>query len=59
MKVQEIAFSVYPVTDMARAKEFYEGILGLECTMDHKMEEGHWVEYDIGAGTWESTRDGA
>lgn len=51
MKVEEIAFSVYPVTDIARSKEFYEGILGLECTMDHEMEEAHWVEYDIGAGT--------
>jgi len=51
MKIDEIAFSCYPVTDMTRARTFYEGILGLTVTMDHKMEEGHWVEYDIGAGT--------
>jgi len=51
MKVTEIAFSCYPVTDMERARKFYEGLLGLEATMDHKMEGGHWVEYDIGAGT--------
>ena len=51
MKINEIAFSCYPVTDMARARAFYEGILGLAVTMDHEMEEGHWVEYDIGHGT--------
>ena len=51
MKVTEIAFSVYPVTDMPRARTFYEGVLGLEATMDHELPEGHWVEYDIGAGT--------
>ena len=52
MKIQEIAFSCYPVTDMERARTFYEGILGLTVTMDHKLEGGaHWVEYDIGSGT--------
>lgn len=51
MKIDEIAFSCYPVTDMARARSFYEGVLGLKATMDHKMEGAHWVEYDIGAGT--------
>lgn len=51
MKVNEIAFSCYPVTDMARARAFYEGILGLTVTMDHESEELHWVEYDIGEGT--------
>lgn len=51
MKVTEIAFSCYPVTDMERARSFYEGVLGLKPTMDHKMEGAHWVEYDIGAGT--------
>ena len=52
VKVIELAFSTYPVTDMPRAKAFYEGVLGLKCTMDHDMgESGYWVEYDIGAGT--------
>lgn len=51
MKVTEIAFSCYPVTDMPRARAFYEGILGLTVTMDHQMDGAHWVEYDIGAGT--------
>jgi len=51
MKVEEIAFSCYPVKDMTRARAFYEGLLGLTATMDEKMEGAHWVEYDIGAGT--------
>jgi predicted enzyme related to lactoylglutathione lyase len=51
MKILEIAFSCYPVTDMARARTFYEGLLGLKATMDEKTESVHWVEYDIGAGT--------
>ena len=33
LKVTEIAFSCYPVTDMARARKFYEGVLGLKPTM--------------------------
>ena len=51
MKITEIAFSCYPVTDMPRARAFYEGVLGLKATMDHQMGESHWVEYDIGSGT--------
>lgn len=51
MKILEIAFSCYPVTDMERARAFYEGVLGLTPTMNHKMGEAHWVEYDIGPGT--------
>ncbi len=52
MNITEIAFSCYPVTDMGRARAFYEGVLGLKTTMDHDFgENGHWVEYDIGSGT--------
>jgi predicted enzyme related to lactoylglutathione lyase len=67
MKITEIAFSSYPVTDMARARAFYEGVLGLKATMDTDLgEHGHWVEYDIGAGTlgigryagWKPSSDG-
>ena len=32
MKVIEIAFTGYPVTDLKRARQFYEGILGLKPT---------------------------
>lgn len=66
MKVIEIAFTCYPVTDVARARTFYEGLLGLVPTMDHEMEGAHWVEYDIGTATlaigrapgWNPSREG-
>ena len=32
LKVSEIAFSCYAVTDMPRARAFYEGVLGLQGT---------------------------
>jgi predicted enzyme related to lactoylglutathione lyase len=52
MKVTEIAFSCYPVTDMARARKFYEDILGLKPTMAHGEPGGmQWTEYDLGNGT--------
>jgi predicted enzyme related to lactoylglutathione lyase len=49
--VVEIAFSCYAVTDMARAREFYEGALGLKPATVHNSEHGQWVEYEIGPHT--------
>ena len=52
LKVSEIAFSCYPVTNMARAREFYEGVLGLKPTMIVGEPGGmQWTEYDIANGT--------
>ncbi|HUS36334.1 MAG TPA: VOC family protein [Verrucomicrobiae bacterium] len=52
MKVTEIAFSCYPVTDMARARKFYEGVLGLKATYVVGEPGGmQWTEYDIANGT--------
>jgi catechol 2,3-dioxygenase-like lactoylglutathione lyase family enzyme len=51
IKVNEIAFVAYPVTDKERAREFYEDLLGLKPTMDSESPEGYWIEYDIGTGT--------
>ena len=51
IKVTEIAFSCYAVTDMARARKFYEGALGLKPASVHDSEHGHWVEYEIGPYT--------
>src|SRR5581483_4083317 len=48
--ITEIAFTGTPVTDIKRAREFYEGALGLKPTM--QSAGGMWVEYDIGAGTF-------
>lgn len=51
IKVNEIAFAAYPVTDKQRARDFYEGLLGLKPTIDSLSPEGFWIEYDIGTGT--------
>ena len=48
LKVTEIAFSCYAVTDMARARKFYEEVLGLKPTTIHASEHGQWVEYEFG-----------
>ncbi len=68
LKVTEIAFSCYPVTDMARARAFYEGVLGLKANMAHGEAGGmQWTEYDIANGTlsigagapsWKPTAEG-
>lgn len=48
MKVIELAFCCYAVTDMARARSFYEGVLNLKPTTVSNSEHGSWVEYEFG-----------
>lgn len=49
MKIRNIAFVGIPVRDIKRAREFYEGVLGLEVA--DEMMGGNWVEYGIGENT--------
>jgi Predicted enzyme related to lactoylglutathione lyase len=65
MKITQIAFVGIPVTDMKRAREFYEGVLGLQP--DPEMTGDRWTEYPIGEGTlaivcvgeqWKPSNDG-
>ena len=49
MKIKKIAFVGIPVTDMERARAFYEDVLGLQP--DPEMTGQHWTEYSIGDGT--------
>ena len=51
LKVNEVAFFCYPVTDIVRARSFYEDILGLKPGTIHQSSEMSWVEYEIGAAT--------
>ena len=48
MKVTNIAFAGIPVTDIKRARAFYEGVLGLKPSAE--FADGVWIEYEIGAG---------
>jgi predicted enzyme related to lactoylglutathione lyase len=45
IKVIELAFCCYAVTDLQRSRDFYEGVLNLKPTT---VLEGKWVEYEFG-----------
>jgi len=47
--ITEIAFTGTPVTDLTRARAFYEGVLGFKPSME--SAHGMWVEYEVGGGT--------
>src|SRR5438045_8764439 len=49
MKIKGLAFVGIPVTDMPRARAFYEGVLGLKVS--ENMMSGKWVEYSLGNNT--------
>jgi predicted enzyme related to lactoylglutathione lyase len=67
IRYKEIAFVAYPVTDVARARKFYEGVLNLKPNAPVESDTPHWIEYDIGSGTlgigsspqWLPSQDGA
>jgi len=56
LKVSEVAFFGYPVSDMKRAKDFYERVLGLKVgEIDEEipvMPGKYWVEYEVGSQTF-------
>lgn len=49
MKIKEIGFVAIPVTDIARARKFYEGVLGLKKSGE--FLESKWIEYGVGKDT--------
>jgi predicted enzyme related to lactoylglutathione lyase len=51
MTITEISFVAYSITDVARARAFYEGILGLKPAVTHvKDNQNAFIEYWIGKG---------
>jgi predicted enzyme related to lactoylglutathione lyase len=49
IKVTAFAYTAYPVTDLARARHFYENLLGLVPTTNLTLDGGNgWIEYEIG-----------
>ncbi len=65
MKIKALAFVGIPVTDMKRARSFYEDVLGLKVS--EQMMSGKWVEYGLGNNTlaiasvgpeWKPSADG-
>ena len=49
MKINGLAFVGTPVTDIKRARSFYEDVLGLKVS--EEMMGGQWVEYSLGNNT--------
>ena len=48
IQVKEIAFIYHCVTDVARARRFYEQFLGLKVGLEYEGAPGKWwIEYDI------------
>ena len=45
---RKVAFTMYPVTDMARARAFYEDVLGF--TKGSAPASVPWIEYDMPGG---------
>jgi predicted enzyme related to lactoylglutathione lyase len=51
--IKEIAFTGSSVTDMKRARAFYEDVFGLKPSGE--MAGGKWIEYEVGGGTFAIT----
>lgn len=51
--IKGLAFVVYPVSNLAAARAFYEGKLGLHLTHSFNDE---WFEYDLGDTTFAIAR---
>ena len=49
MALKAIAFTMYPVTDMARATAFYSDALGLP---KGDLESPFWCEFEVGGNTF-------
>ena len=48
IQVKELAFVFHAVTDVARARDFYEKLLGLKVGKQIEFGPGQWwIEYDI------------
>jgi len=50
--ITDIAFVVYPVTNIARSRAFYEQALGLKVADTFGSS---WIEYEAGPGTFAIT----
>jgi predicted enzyme related to lactoylglutathione lyase len=48
IKIKELAFVFHPVSDVPRARDFYEKLLGLKAAVNMEFQPGTWwIEYDV------------
>ena len=65
IRITEVAFIAYPVSDINRARDFYENLLGLPPgEFNHEIEGmpgKYWIEYEVGnvtlaiSNAWETS----
>ena len=48
--LRKVAFTMYPITDVARARKFYEETLGLKHGLMGNQGDSYWIEYDLPDG---------
>lgn len=48
--LKKVAFTMYPITDVARARDFYEEKLGLTIGSHGHQGDNWWIEYDLPGG---------
>ena len=67
LKVIEVAFTGYSVTNLKKSREFYETVLNLTPGMVFEHENSAWIEYEIGphtvaitnmSGDWKPNKNG-
>jgi predicted enzyme related to lactoylglutathione lyase len=58
LRVVAFAFTGYPVTDLVRARAFYEGVLGLKPGTVWEGDGKGWIEYELGDATLAITNSG-
>lgn len=47
---KKVAFTMYPVRDVSRARKFYEETLGLSAGLAGEQGGMWWIEYDLPGG---------
>jgi predicted enzyme related to lactoylglutathione lyase len=56
IKITEVAFIGFPVSDVNRARDFYENLLGLQPgEFDHELDGmpgKYWIKYEVGNVTF-------
>jgi predicted enzyme related to lactoylglutathione lyase len=50
MQLKKVAFTMYPIVDVPRARDFYENTLGLAIGSHGNRGDQWWIEYDLPAG---------
>jgi predicted enzyme related to lactoylglutathione lyase len=48
--LKKVAFTMYPIRDVPRARGFYEETLGLKIGLNGSQGDKWWIEYDLPGG---------